>query len=90
MSDRGSDDLELDELKETRRDGDTSLLHSEEPGSRSIRNASASNGDMNHDLNKRVRRKLDFILLPFLALLFLFNSLDKSNVGSHPPVHMIR
>ena len=31
-------------------------------------------------LNRSVLRKLDFILLPFLALLFLFNSLDKSNV----------
>jgi hypothetical protein len=33
------------------------------------------------ELNTRTLRKLDFILLPFLALLFLFNSLDRSNVG---------
>ncbi|KAK5132612.1 hypothetical protein LTR08_008811 [Meristemomyces frigidus] len=33
-------------------------------------------------LNKRTVRKLDFILLPFLALLFLLNSLDKTNVGN--------
>ncbi|KAI6812177.1 MFS general substrate transporter [Hortaea werneckii] len=33
-------------------------------------------------LNRRTVRKLDFILLPFLALLFLLNSLDKSNVGN--------
>lgn len=32
--------------------------------------------------NRRTLRKLDFILLPFLALLFLLNSLDKSNVGN--------
>lgn len=32
------------------------------------------------DLHKRTIRKLDILLLPFLALLFLFNSLDKSNV----------
>lgn len=32
------------------------------------------------ELNRRTVRKLDFILLPFLALLFLFNSLDRSNV----------
>lgn len=44
--------------------------------------------DVNHDtesqrrLNKRTIRKLDFILLPFLALLFLLNSLDKSNIGN--------
>ena len=33
------------------------------------------------DLDRRTVRKLDFILLPFLALLFLFNSLDRSNVS---------
>ncbi|KAF2101231.1 MFS general substrate transporter, partial [Rhizodiscina lignyota] len=33
-------------------------------------------------LDRRTKRKLDFILLPFLALLFLFNSLDKSNIGN--------
>ena len=31
-------------------------------------------------LHKRTLRKLDCLLLPFLALLFLFNALDKSNV----------
>jgi len=36
-------------------------------------------------LNKKTVRKLDLILLPFLALLFLFNSLDKSNVSSTAP-----
>lgn len=33
------------------------------------------------ELHKRTLRKLDFLLLPFLALLFLFNNLDKANVG---------
>ncbi|TKA31051.1 hypothetical protein B0A50_02019 [Salinomyces thailandicus] len=33
-------------------------------------------------LNRRTVRRLDFILLPFLALLFLLNSLDKSNIGN--------
>ncbi|CAK1354201.1 putative transporter [Cercospora beticola] len=33
-------------------------------------------------LNRRTVRKLDTILLPFLALLFLLNSLDKSNIGN--------
>lgn len=32
-------------------------------------------------LHKRTLLKLDTLLLPFLALLFLFNSLDKSNVS---------
>ncbi|KAK5110990.1 hypothetical protein LTR62_005365 [Meristemomyces frigidus] len=35
-----------------------------------------------HRLDRRTVRKLDFILLPFLALLFLLNSLDKSNIGN--------
>jgi len=37
--------------------------------------------DATKELNRRTVRKLDFILLPFLALLFLFNSLDRSNVS---------
>jgi hypothetical protein len=32
-------------------------------------------------------RKLDFILLPFLALLFLFNSVDKANIGNAESAH---
>lgn len=36
----------------------------------------------NSTLDHRTRRKLDWILLPFLALLFLLNSLDKSNIGN--------
>ncbi|KAK5122336.1 hypothetical protein LTR85_004247 [Meristemomyces frigidus] len=41
-----------------------------------------SNDTYQSRLNKRTIRKLDFILLPFLALLFLLNSLDKSNIGN--------
>jgi hypothetical protein len=39
-----------------------------------------------HDaaLHRSTLRKLDWLLLPFLALLFLFNSLDKSNVLCRP------
>lgn len=33
-------------------------------------------------VHRRTLLKLDTLLLPFLALLFLFNSLDKSNVSS--------
>jgi hypothetical protein len=32
-------------------------------------------------LHKRTLLKLDCLLLPFLALLFLFNALDKANAG---------
>jgi hypothetical protein len=35
---------------------------------------------VNASLDRRTVRKLDTVLLPFLALLFLFNSLDRSNV----------
>ncbi|KAM3415893.1 hypothetical protein BST61_g9394 [Cercospora zeina] len=34
------------------------------------------------ELNRRTVRKFDAILLPFLALLFLLNSMDKSNIGN--------
>lgn len=34
------------------------------------------------NIERRVVLKLDTILLPFLSVLFLFNSLDKSNIGS--------
>ena len=33
-------------------------------------------------LNKRLNRKLDIALLPFLSLLYLFNGLDRGNVGN--------
>jgi hypothetical protein len=32
--------------------------------------------------------KLDFLLLPFLALLFLFNALDKANVRLPPRAYL--
>lgn len=33
-------------------------------------------------LNKRVNRKMDFAMLPILSILYLFNGLDKGNVGN--------
>jgi hypothetical protein len=38
-------------------------------------------------LHRRTLRKLDGLLLPFLALLFLFNALDKANVSRDEPGH---
>ncbi|KAK4634436.1 High-affinity nicotinic acid transporter [Fulvia fulva] len=46
------------------------------------RNATQPANDDSTLLNRRTVRKLDTILLPFLALLFLLNSLDKSNIGN--------
>ncbi|KAF2738790.1 MFS general substrate transporter [Polyplosphaeria fusca] len=44
---------------------------------------------MPHDdaLHKDTVRRIDWFLLPFLALLFLFNSLDKSNIGNAESAH---
>ncbi|KAJ9295876.1 hypothetical protein DTO217A2_8938 [Paecilomyces variotii] len=39
---------------------------------------------------RRVIRKLDYILLPFLSLLFLLNSLDRSNIGNAETAHFTR
>lgn len=33
-------------------------------------------------LNRRISRKMDISMLPLLSLLYLFNGLDKSNVGN--------
>ncbi|WEW55276.1 hypothetical protein PRK78_000705 [Emydomyces testavorans] len=38
--------------------------------------------NVHDELTSRTVRKLDFILLPFLSLLFLVNSLDRSNIGN--------
>ncbi|PNS14662.1 hypothetical protein CAC42_1684 [Sphaceloma murrayae] len=46
--------------------------------------------DRDTTIERRVRMKLDFILLPFLSLLFLFNSLDKSNIGSAETGHFTK
>jgi hypothetical protein len=32
--------------------------------------------------NRKLNRKMDIALLPFLSLLYLFNGLDRSNVGN--------
>lgn len=53
--------------------------------------ASSTTSDAHQaDLDRRTRRKLDFILLPFLSILFLFNSLDKSNIGSAETGHFTK
>lgn len=42
------------------------------------------------DLQRRTLRKLDWILLPFLSVLFCLNSLDRTNVGSAESAHFTR
>jgi hypothetical protein len=41
-------------------------------------------------LNRRTVRKLDFILLPYLSLLFLLNALDRSNIGNAETANFTR
>ena len=53
-------------------------LHDEDP----LSTAYATKETFGSSLDRRTKRKLDFILLPFLVVLFLLNSLDKSNVGN--------
>ncbi|KAF2200102.1 MFS general substrate transporter [Delitschia confertaspora ATCC 74209] len=43
--------------------------------------------ELRRAVHKSTLRKLDFILLPFLALLFLFNAIDKSNIGNAESAH---
>ncbi|KAK2807360.1 hypothetical protein FQN51_003186 [Onygenales sp. PD_10] len=41
-------------------------------------------------IHNRTIQKLDFILLPFLCILFLVNSLDRSNIGNAETAHFTR
>lgn len=41
-------------------------------------------------MSSRVNRKMDIALLPFLSLLYLFNGLDRSNVGNAETQGMFR
>jgi hypothetical protein len=44
--------------------------------------SSRSSGAEEKSMSKRVNRKMDTALLPLLSLLYLFNGLDRSNVGN--------
>jgi len=39
-------------------------------------------GDTDGNVNARVNRRIDVALLPLLSLLYLFNGLDRSNIGN--------
>ncbi|CUM54351.1 uncharacterized protein AC631_00730 [Debaryomyces fabryi] len=41
-----------------------------------------NNGYIDHALERRVCRKLDFRILPLAALMYLFNALDKGNISN--------
>lgn len=77
---RHRENLQLDNLSHT-------ISQTNDTTTRGLRSSGDSfhnnRGDVEPgDLDTRVLRKLDYVLLPFLALLFLFNSLDRSNVSA--------
>lgn len=41
------------------------------------------------ELSRRVNRKMDFAMLPLLSLVYLFNGLDKGNIGNAETQGMI-
>ena len=89
------DDLEEEDAmnrvangRDAREDGEEEALlegRRTQRGSNSMNTTSTSASERhgeNGDINRRTVHKLDLLLLPFLALLFLLNSLDKSNIGN--------
>ena len=83
-------------LAADRMPGDEAYELTEAPASRAT--ASAMSTDELQDdqpavesrLHKRTLLKLDFLLLPFLALFFLFNALDKTNVCYHTCTQLLQ
>ncbi|KAK0284660.1 hypothetical protein LTR35_005573 [Friedmanniomyces endolithicus] len=75
----GDERYELDSLHH--RPADTAVEETEGAIANNM-NDERDTDDHHTRLDRRTVWKLDFILLPFLALLFLLNSLDKSNIGN--------
>ncbi|KAF2219621.1 major facilitator superfamily domain-containing protein [Elsinoe ampelina] len=89
--------IELDRLHTTPPDpenesdiDDEGLVITPPQSSESFDSSNDKMRDRDTTIERRVRMKLDFILLPFLSLLFLFNSLDKSNIGSAETGHFTK
>ena len=58
-------------------------MNEEETWSETDETSLGLNGDdKNEQLKRSTIRKLDYVMLPFLCVLFLLNSLDKSNIGN--------
>ena len=59
-------------------------LHSKEAKIESLESASSSSQDLGYDAKatSRLIRKIDWTLLPFLALLYLLSFLDRTNIGN--------
>ena len=70
--------VELQRMDQGDNEDDTASMRG---GYAAVLSSARLHDDAAEDLDRRTLRKLDFVLLPFLALLFLFNSLDRSNVS---------
>ncbi|GAB7339864.1 hypothetical protein MBLNU457_6397t1 [Dothideomycetes sp. NU457] len=80
MTRREQSPIELEDTSKPRESATMNEYYAEDEDETLL--TAQSNATNDELLNRRVIRKLDLILLPFLSLLFLFNSLDKSNIGS--------
>ena len=65
-----------------RKEGDSETLEKvlEQSGHVSTRHTSQTAEE--NAMNRALNRRLDIFLLPFLSLLYLFNGLDRGNVGN--------
>ncbi len=63
---------------------DVDNSHSKEANIESLESASSSSQDLGFDskATSRLIRKIDWTLLPFLALLYLLSFLDRTNIGN--------
>lgn len=81
-ADNGSDSIE-------ERFDETGYNETQEPESESGLGASSEPAYVvNHEAERALCRKFDFRLLPVLALMYLFNALDKGNLGNAKTDHM--
>lgn len=65
---------------EENNEGPVRVSSQEERCARSVSEEEALIGDVLR--SRRVNRKIDLALLPFLSTLYLFNGLDRSNIGN--------
>jgi hypothetical protein len=58
--------------------------HKDEGDAEMIESGSNSSGELGFDekATKKLVRKIDWVLLPFLALLYLLSFLDRTNIGN--------
>lgn len=75
-------DAEVHELEDMLARGDGLQSADERLASPATQDYEQVHNKFDAGLARRIVRKLDLVLLPFLCLLFLLNSLDKSNIGN--------